>query len=100
MNDPRNPYSPPTTQVADRDERPQATEAGQFIPYGRSLPAGRGAAWIGDAWRLLRAQPGMWAAALILLLVAYIVLSMIPLVNFFVQLLAPFAYAGIALAAD
>jgi hypothetical protein len=100
MNDPRNPYAPPTTQVADRDERPEATESERFIPYGRSLPAGRGAAWIGDAWRLLRARPGMWAAALILMFVAYMVLSMIPLVNFFVQLLGPFAYAGIALAAD
>jgi uncharacterized membrane protein len=42
----------------------------------------------------------MWAAALILLFAAYLVLSMIPLVNFFVQFLVPFAYAGIALAAD
>jgi len=101
MNDPRNPYAPPSTTVADRDERPGPDGSdGQFIPYGRSLPAGRGAAWIGDAWRLLRARPGLWAAALLLLLVAYMVLSMIPLVNFFVQLLAPFAYAGIALAAD
>jgi uncharacterized membrane protein len=32
--------------------------------------------------------------------VAYIVVSMIPLVNFFVQLLVPFAYAGIAVAGD
>jgi uncharacterized membrane protein len=42
----------------------------------------------------------MWAATLIVLFVAYIVLSIIPLVNFFVQLLGPFAYAGIAMAAD
>jgi hypothetical protein len=99
MNDPRNPYAPPLTHVADRDER-TPTDSGQFIPYGRSLPPGRGAGWIGDAWRLLRAQPGMWALALILLFIAYIVLSIIPLVNFFVQLLVPFAYAGIATAAD
>jgi hypothetical protein len=99
MNDPRNPYAPPLTRVADREE-PPPTDSGQFVPYGRSLPPGRGAGWIGDAWRLLRAQPGMWAAALVLLFIAYIVLSMIPLVNFFVQLLVPFAYAGIATAAD
>jgi hypothetical protein len=99
MNDPRNPYSPPSTRVADRDEA-APTDSGQFIPYGRLLPAGRGAAWIGDAWRLLRAKPGMWAAALILLFVAYIVLSLIPVVNIFQQLLLPFASAGIAMAAD
>lgn len=99
MNDPRNPYAPPLTHVADREERPP-TDSGVFIPYGRSRPPGRGAGWIGDAWRILRAQPGMWAVALILLFIAYVVLSLIPLVNFFVQLLVPFAYAGIAMAAD
>ena len=42
----------------------------------------------------------MWAAALILLFIAYIVLSMIPVVSLFLQLLLPFVYAGIAAAAD
>ena len=99
MNDPRNPYAPPTSQVADQEDS-IPTDSGRFVPNGRSLPPGRGAGWIGDAWRYLKARPGMWAAALILLFVAYIVISMVPLVNFFVQLLVPFAYAGIALAAD
>ena len=98
MNESRNPYSPPESHVGD-PEAPISTESGQFIPYGRSLSPGRGAGWIGDAWRLLRGQPGMWAAALILLLVAYLVLSMIPFVNMFLQLLVPFIYAGIATAA-
>jgi uncharacterized membrane protein len=99
MNDPRNPYTPPVAHVADRED-PIPTDSGHFIPYGRSLSPGRGAGWIGDAWRLLRAQPGVWAVALILLLIAYIFLSIIPLVNFFVQLLVPFGAAGIAMAAD
>ncbi|HUQ68780.1 MAG TPA: BPSS1780 family membrane protein [Planctomycetaceae bacterium] len=100
MNEPRNPYSPPRTHVADRDEVAGSTDSGRFVPYGRTVPAGRGAAWIGDAWRLLRAQPGMWAALLILLFVAYVVASMIPLLNFFTSLLTPFVTAAIALAAD
>src|SRR5262245_43953387 len=99
MNDPRNPYTPPRSHVADREERSE-TDSGQFVPYGRSLPPGRGAGWIGDAWRLLKEQPGMWALALILLFIAYIVLSIIPFVGIFVQLLVPFATAGIAMAAD
>lgn len=99
MNDPRNPYAPPVTRVADHEESLPA-DSGQFIPYGRSLPPGRGVGWIGDAWRLLRGQPGMWAAALILLFIVYIVLSLIPLVNIVLQLLMPFVYAGIAMAAD
>lgn len=100
MNEPRNPYAPPASQVADRDDSLPLPDTGRFIPYGRRRPAGRGAAWIGDAWRMLRSQPGMWAAALVLMLVAYIVLSIIPIVNFFIQFVVPFAYAGIALAAD
>jgi hypothetical protein len=100
MNDPRNPYAPPTTNVADQEPSSIPTDAGQFIPYGRSLPAGRGAGWIGDAWRMLRARPGNWALALILLFIAYIIVSMIPFVNILVQLMVPFAYAGIALVGD
>jgi uncharacterized membrane protein len=88
------------THVADHEDRPDPSDGGQFVPYGRSLPAGRGAAWIGNAWRLLRARPGMWAAGLVLLLIAYIVLSLIPLVNLFLQLMTPFFVAGIAMAAD
>jgi uncharacterized membrane protein len=100
MNEPRNPYSPPVTRVADREDVAETTDPGRFIPYGRTVSAGRGAAWIGDAWRILKAQPGMWAALLILLFVAYIVASMIPVVNLFVSLLTPFVTAAIALAAD
>jgi hypothetical protein len=100
MNDPRNPYSPPTSHVADQEERLIDTDSGRFVPYGRAVAPGRGAGWIGDAWQILKARPGMWAAALILLFIAYMVLSMIPFVNIFMQLLVPFAYAGIATAAD
>jgi len=100
MNEPRNPYAPPATQVADRDELQTSADSGRFVPYGRALPVGRGPAWIGDAWRILKAQPGMWAAALILMFVAWIVVQMIPVVNFFAGILAPFGYAAIALAAN
>jgi len=99
MNEPRNPYAPPAAQVVHRDEN-QPAEPGRFIPYGRLLSANRGVVWIGDAWRMLKAQPAMWAASLVLMLIAFIVLSLIPVVSFFVQFIGPFAYAGIALAAD
>jgi uncharacterized membrane protein len=100
MNDPRNPYAPPVAPVTDREDPRDPDGGGRFIPYGRTRPAGQGAAWIGDAWRLLRAQPGMWAALLVLEFVAYIVLSAIPLLSLFVQFVTPFAYAAIALAGD
>jgi uncharacterized membrane protein len=99
MSEPRNPYAPPSTQVADLDEVLGSPESGRFIPFGRSRPVGRGPAWIGDAWRILRDLPGMWAAALALMFVAWIVAQMIPLLSFFAGILAPFGYAAIALAA-
>jgi uncharacterized membrane protein len=99
MNESRNPYSPPRTPVVDPEESGETTD-GRFIPYGRTVSAGRGVAWIGDAWRILRAQPGMWAALLLLVFVAYVVASMIPLLNLFTSLLTPFVTAAIALAAD
>lgn len=99
MTESRNPYSPPSAHVADQAERRDSGDE-TFIPNGRSLPAGRGAAWIGDAWRLLKAAPGMWAAAMLLLLVFYVVISIIPLVNIFSSFVGPFVTAGIAMAAD
>ena len=99
MNEPRNPYAPPATQVVDHDESLE-TDTGRFIPYGRALSVARGPAWIGDAWRILRAQGGMWAAALIIMFVAWIVVQMIPVVSLLSGILAPFGYAAIALAAD
>src|SRR5215831_4826426 len=99
MNDPRNPYAPPVSNVVDHEDTP-STDDGRFIPFGRSLPPSQGVAWIGNAWRLLKGQPGMWAAALLLIFVCWIVVSMIPLVNMFLQLATPFIYAGIATAAD
>src|SRR5436190_1760282 len=100
MTDNRNPYSPPSAHVADQAERRDSSDDETFIPNGRSLPAGRGAAWIGDAWRLLKAQPGKWAVTMVLLLVFYIVISIIPLVNIFSSFVGPFVAAGIALTAD
>ncbi len=100
MNDPRNPYASPSSNVADPEPRPDPNADETFIPNGRTLPAGRGAAWIGDAWRLLKAQPGKWALAMLLLLLAYIVLSIIPLVNLFSSFIGPFVSAGIVMAAD
>ena len=100
MTDPRNPYAPPGTPVADSTQPPDPVAEETFVPYGRSRPAGKGAEWIGDAWRLLKAQPGMWALTMLVLLAFYIVISLIPLVNLLTQVLGPFVTAGIALCAD
>ncbi len=100
MNEPRNPYAPPNAQVTTHDQGQGSPESGTFVPYGRPLPVGRGPAWIGDAWRILKAQPGMWAAALILIFAAWIILQKIPILNIIAGILMPFVIAAIALAAN
>jgi uncharacterized membrane protein len=100
MADPRNPYAPPATNVADPADPSGPNDGERFVSYGRWRPAGRGAGWIGDAWRVLAGRPGMWALTMLVLLVAFIVVSMIPLVNILTQLATPFLAAGIALCAE
>jgi hypothetical protein len=98
--DPRNPYSPPSSRVADHVDPPAPDVAESFIPYGRRVPAGHGATWIGDAWRLLRAQAGKWIVAMLLIAVVYIVISLIPFSSLFSPFLWPFVAAGIIAACD
>ncbi|MEJ0035588.1 MAG: BPSS1780 family membrane protein [Gammaproteobacteria bacterium] len=100
MTDPRNPYTPPTAHVGDPVDPIGADSHETFIPDGRRVPGGRGAAWIGDAWQLLRARPGKWALAMLLLLLFYIVASLIPLSSLITPFLWPFVAAGIVMAAD
>ncbi len=100
MTDPRNPYRPPTAHVADHADRPDPQGDDIFIPNGRIVPAGRGAGWIGDAWRLFRARPGKWLLTLLVLIVIYVVASWIPLSSLVTAFFWPFISAGIAKGAD
>ena len=99
MADVRNPYAPPAAAVADPTENlPDGPDV--FIPNGRRVSFGRGARWIGDAWRLFTSRPGKWLLSFLLLLLIYIVFAWVPLANILNTLLWPFLGAGIVMAAD
>ncbi|MFZ2266380.1 MAG: BPSS1780 family membrane protein [Azonexus sp.] len=90
MQNDNNPFKAPTAQVADLPP-----DSGDFIAGGRSVPAGNGLAWLGGAWELFRAAPGIWIGLCVAYLLLMVVLGMIPLVNFLLGLLAPVFAGGI-----
>lgn len=100
MTDNRNPYAPPSSYVADKIDVPSTDASESFIPNGRSVSAGRGAGWIGDAWRLFFARPGKWLLTLLILMLVSTAVSSIPLANIANGLLWPFAGAAMVAAAD
>jgi uncharacterized membrane protein len=100
MADDRNPYAPPTAHVADPVEQPRPDGPEIFIANGRGVSVGRGAGWIGDAWRLFRERPGKWLLILLGLLLIYVAVSWVPYASLASSLLWPFVGAGVAVAAD
>ncbi len=100
MPDPRNPYAPPKAPVADQADSLDPQAGGTFIPNGRRVSAGRGAGWIGDAWRFFRARPWMWLLTALLVTVIWAVASWLPLAGLATLLLWPFIGGGIVMAAD
>jgi uncharacterized membrane protein len=72
-----NPYAAPKAPVADA----ASPQEGNFVPGGRSRPAGQGWAWIAEAWNLFKRQPGMWIAMIVVLGVIVIVAAMIPFIG-------------------
>ncbi|MEO8297843.1 MAG: BPSS1780 family membrane protein [Burkholderiales bacterium] len=54
------------------------TTATGSSPQGRSVDAGRGLSWWSEAWALFMRNPGMWVVLGLILLVAFIALSLVP----------------------
>ena len=100
MPDPRNPYAPPKAPVSDPGDRPEPDTRDVFVPNGRRVRPGRGAAWVGEAWRVFTARPWKWLLAALLILGIYAAILRIPLAGVISAFLFPFVNAGIAMAAD
>jgi uncharacterized membrane protein len=88
----QNPFKAPEARVAD-----VIAAAGEFIPEGRRVPAGSGVDWFSRGWELFRLAPGPWIGITVVFALTIIVLSLIPLVNLFVNLLMPVFIGGIML---
>jgi uncharacterized membrane protein len=97
MNEPRNPYAPPTAGVAD--PMPELTN-GTLIPNGRRVPAGNGVRWMTDAFRLFFQRPWQWMGILVVFCVLWLAASVIPFSNVLESVLWPVFCGGLMFAAD
>ena len=91
-----DPYAAPRARVADV---PAAAGAdAEFIPAGRTVPAGRGWAWFTDAWALFREQPGTWVLIIVVFAVVSIVIGIVPILgNLAGYVLGPIFAGGLML---
>jgi uncharacterized membrane protein len=72
-----NPYAAPRAQVADE----RAALTGNFVPGGRTVPAGNGWSWIASAWSIFRASAGTWIGMVLVLFVIMMVVGIIPFIG-------------------
>jgi uncharacterized membrane protein len=64
----------------------------------RSVPAGHGATWWGEGWRLFTPAVGVWLLILIILIVLHVIASVIPVVgSLAMQVLNPVFAGGLML---
>lgn len=66
-----------------------------FLAEPRAVDAGEGINWISQAWAMVKEKLGMWVLINIIFFAFILVLSMIPLVNFFVTFVSPILIGGI-----
>lgn len=93
MSSTDNPYRAPSSPVAD--VRPPAGDP-DFGTPGATVDAGRGAAWISEAWTLYKAAPVMWVVALLIMVGLQMVLSMVPIIGSIASaLLGPVFMVGV-----
>lgn len=72
-----NPYAAPKAPVADQT----VVLPNNFIPGGRSVPAGRGASWVSEGWRLFKASTGTWIGIVLVWGLIGFALAIIPFIG-------------------
>lgn len=93
MQDDHNPYQAPSASIPH--EMPASGHQG-FAAPGRQVPTGNGIDWIKEGWRLFTLNPGLWIAAMLILVAISIVCSFIPFIGSIAEiLLGPLFAAGI-----
>ena len=89
-----NPYAAPKATVADA----ASPQQGNFVPGGRSVPAGNGWAWIAQGWDYFKRRPGLWIGIIVVLAVISIVAAFIPFIgSIALMVLFPVFTAGLML---
>lgn len=86
-----NPFQAPAAHVADVRQG----SGGDLRDEPAAVDAGRGTAWWSEGWEMFREAPGLWVGITLVLGVASIALSMIPLVNILVYVLYPVIGGGL-----
>jgi uncharacterized membrane protein len=80
------PQPPPASASPTADEGP--------APLPRQLPAGEGAAWWGESWRIFCAAPAVWLGILVIFVVLSIALMFVPFVGSLVHTVLTPVFAG------
>ena len=89
MDSPTPPASPMQNSLAPP---PQASPVWPRTP--RSLPAGRGASWWGEGWRVFTAAPLLWIGCVVVMAIILIALGFIPLLGNVAQALLWPVFSG------
>ncbi|WP_446469470.1 BPSS1780 family membrane protein [Xenorhabdus stockiae] len=71
-----------------------------FIREGQAVGAGAATEWIGDAWKMFKANPLQWILFTLVYFAIISVLNFIPFINFLVGLFGPVLVAGVIAAAE
>ena len=90
------PEPPPAPVPQQR----QGNQPPRLFAEPRKVPAGEGAAWIGDAWRIFKKRPGTWVLMVFIMLLIMFVGSFVPGVSMVTNLLPLFFTGGFMLSCD
>ncbi len=83
----------------DAVQQPAAGDDLRLVQPSRTCPAGAGATWIADGWKLFTKAPLMWIVALIILFVMAIVAGLVPYIGSLIfQVMNPVFAAGLVVA--
>ena len=91
-----HPEPPP----APVPQHPQGNQPPRLFAEPRKVPAGEGAAWIGDAWRIFKKRPGTWVLMIFIMFLIMFVGSFVPGVSMDTNLLPLFFTGGFMLYCD
>lgn len=97
MQQDQNLYAAPVARIV---ETSALGTAGRIVERPNKVSAGRGAAWLGEGWRLVKRAPLTWIALCMAWAVLAVAVSLVPLLNIASSLLFFPIFGGILLGAQ